>query len=212
MNSDSSSRLLASPWRRELVVLYAVPLHAVFAYGIAESILMSLFPVVMVDRGHTVAQMSLAFSVFVLGGLVSTVPVTRLADRYGQERALAGCAAVGAVGSLVMTWSGAVSVTLIASALTGAALGPVFALALAIVGRRLPAEQLPAGSAIFTVAFSVGSMVAPFLAAVIMRKWGGDHLFTLSSALFASLLIRIVVVGAPLEAEQIGSHRGSAGP
>ncbi|WP_010103733.1 MFS transporter [Verminephrobacter aporrectodeae] len=189
--SDASKKLV--PLQRRQIQHMGVPLHAVFSYGVAESILMSLFPIVMIDRGLTIAEMSLAFSAFVFGGLISTLPITRLADMYGQERSLAACAAVGVLGSLVMTWSDSIAATMIASILTGGALGPVYALALAIVGRRLPAEQLSAGSAIFTVAFCIGSMIAPFFAALIISEWGSKHLFTLSSVLFASLLIRILV-------------------
>lgn len=189
--SEASKRLI--PLERSQIRQMGVPMHAVFAYGVAESILMSLFPIAMVDRGLTVTEMSIAFSIFVLGGLISTLPVTRLADIYGQERVLATCAAIGALGSLAMALSSSTATTMVASILTGAALGPVFALALAIVGRLLPTEQLPAGSAFFTIAFCIGSAIAPFFAALLISEWGSKHLFTLSSILFASLLIRILV-------------------
>jgi MFS family permease len=188
--SERSKSLI--PLERSQIRQMGIPMHAVFAYGVAESILLSLFPIAMVDRGLTVAEMSIAFSIFVLGGLISTLPVTKLADIYGQERVLASCAATGVLGSLTMALSSSTATTMVASILTGAALGPVFALALAIVGRLLPTEQLPAGSAIFTIAFCVGSAIAPFFAALLISEWGSKHLFTLSSILFASLLIRIL--------------------
>jgi MFS family permease len=176
--SERSKSLI--PLERSQIRQMGIPMHAVFAYGVAESILLSLFPIAMVDRGLTVAEMSIAFSIFVL------------ADIYGQERVLASCAATGVLGSLTMALSSSTATTMVASILTGAALGPVFALALAIVGRLLPTEQLPAGSAIFTIAFCVGSAIAPFFAALLISEWGSKHLFTLSSILFASLLIRIL--------------------
>jgi len=80
-------------------------------------------------------------------------------------------------------------------ALTGAALGPIFAIALAIMGRQLPATCLPAGSGLFTSALCLGSMIAPFLAAIIVDFWGSKHLFTLGSVLFASVLVRLLLPG-----------------
>jgi MFS family permease len=191
LQSETSKKLI--PLERSQIRQMSVPLHAVFAYGVAESIFMSLFPIALVDRGLTVTEMSIAFSIFVLGGLISTLPITRLADIYGQGRVLATCAATGTLGSLAMAWSNSAAATMAASILTGAALGPIFALALAIVGSLLPTEQLPAGSALFTIAFSIGSMIAPFFAALLISEWGSEHIFTLSSILFASLLIRILV-------------------
>lgn len=170
----------------------SLALHAVFAYGVAEAILMSLFPVFMLDRGYSMTTMSIAFSAFVVGGIISTVPLTKWADKAGQERVLAFCACVGVLGSLAMTLSTHPYIAMAASAVTGACLGPVFALALALLGRRLPKEDLAGGSAVFTAFFSLGSMVAPWLAALIMAQLGSLHLFTLSTLLFATLLVRLV--------------------
>lgn len=177
----------------EQVKRISLALHAVFAYGVAEAILMSLFPVFMLNRGYSMGTMSIAFSAFVVGGIVSTVPLTRWADRVGQERVLAFCACIGVLGSLAMTFSTNPYVAMAASAVTGACMGPVFALALALVGRRLSKEDLPGGSAVFTAFFSLGSMVAPWLAALTMEQFGSLHIFTLSTVLFATLLIRLLV-------------------
>lgn len=54
--------------RGDQIKQMSLPLHAVFSYGVTESILMSLFPIVLMDRGLTLGEMGLAFSVFVLGG------------------------------------------------------------------------------------------------------------------------------------------------
>lgn len=176
----------------------SLSLHAVFAYGVAEATLMGLFPVFMLDRGHSMATMSLAFSAFVIGGIASTLPLTRLADRIGPERVLGLCAFTGVIGSMAMVWTPVSWIALLSAALTGASLGPVFALALAIVGRLLPREDLPSGSAWFTAAFGVGSMFAPWLAALIMREFGSIHIFTLSTLLFASLLLRLFGTALPV--------------
>lgn len=188
--------------RRDQVKSISLPLHAVFAYGVAEAILMTLFPVFMIDRGYSMITMSLAFSCFVLGGILSTVPLTKWADRVGQERVLTYCALVGVMGSIAMTLTSSPILVMIASTLTGASLGPVFALALALLGRLLPRDALPGGSALFTVAFSLGCMFSPWLAAYIMHEFGSIHIFTLSTILFGSLFLRLLVshAGSPSRA------------
>lgn len=179
--------------RREQIMKISLALHAVFAYGVAEAILMSLFPVFMLDRGYSMTTMSIAFSCFVVGGIISTIPLTKWADRIGQEKVLAFCAFFGVMGSMGMTMTTSPLLTMIASAITGACLGPVFALALSLVGRLLPRESLAGGSALFTISFSIGSMIAPWLAAMVMKEFGSLHIFTLSTVLFASLFLRLLV-------------------
>lgn len=182
---------------RDQIKTISLSLHAVFAYGVAEAILMSLFPVFMLDRGYSMTTMSLAFSCFVLGGIFSTLPLTKWADRVGQERVLSFCALVGVLGSIAMTLTTNPVLAMVASALTGASLGPVFALALALLGRLLPRESLPGGSALFTASFGLGSMFAPWLAALIMKEFGSIHIFTLSTILFGTLFLRLLTYRKP---------------
>jgi MFS family permease len=176
-------------WRR-----VSLPLHAILTYGVAESTLMGLFPIFMLAQGHSVGDMSLAFAAFVLGSLLATLPVTQGGDRIGHARMLGVCAAVGLGACLAMValpphsppWMlGVISCAM------GAALGPVYPLALALMGRTLAREQLAGGSALFTVAFSVGSLCAPWLASLAMRRWGDAHLFSLTAALLILLLLRL---------------------
>jgi MFS family permease len=170
----------------------SISLHAVFAYGVAEATLLSLFPVFMIDRGYSVTIMGFTLSIFVIGGILSTLPLTKSADKVGQERVLAYCALFGVLGSLLLAWSPHISVLLLASLIAGASLGPIFELAMAIIGRKLSKQDLPSGSAFFTASFSLGAMCAPWLVAIIMKNFGSVHIFTLTSLLFASLLFRLL--------------------
>jgi MFS family permease len=177
-------------WRRVLL-----PLHAVFAYGSAEATLVSLFPVFMLRAGHDLAGTSTALAAFVAGSLLSVLPVTRAADRWGAPRAIGACAALGAVASATLTalpphtsaWSVA-----IVSGVAGAAVGPLFPLALGALGASLHGERRAAGTAWFTMAFSLGSLCAPWLAGLAMRHWGAEHVFSLTTLLLASLLLHLL--------------------
>lgn len=178
-------------WRR-----VSLPLHAVFAYGAAEATLVSLFPVFMRSRGYEIGEMGVAFGAFVAGSLVSVVPVTRAAGRWGMRRAMGGCAAGGVAACVALGLLPAAAPGWLVgsvSAAAGAAVGPLFALALAAIGDALPAERLPGGTALFTVAFGLGSLGAPWLSGLAMQAWGDAHLFTLTAALLAVLLLRLAL-------------------
>jgi MFS family permease len=199
----SPSPLRSERLRLALVGTLSLPLHAVFAYGVAEASLMSLYPVYAAARGLTVVEMSLGFSAFVAGGILATLPVSHLADRLGRERVLMVCATFGAIAMIAMMLVEGAAATAVASFSVGAALGPVFTLALALIGQRLGRDELASGSALFTASFGFGSMVGPLLVALAMRYLGHSHLFTLSILLFATLAMRIVLHRARLSAARV---------
>jgi len=175
-----------------LVRKLSLPLHSVFAYGVAEATLMTLYPVFMLERGYTLGALSMAFGAFVSGGLLATLPVTRCADRYGCERVLLGCALVGVLATLGLIGFTELAAILPCAVLAGASMGPMFALALALVGSSVARDELPAGSALFTAAFSLGCMIAPFIVALMMQSFGPEHVFSLTSILLLALLVRLI--------------------
>jgi MFS family permease len=169
----------------------SLPLHGVFAYGVAEATLMSLYPVFLLHQGYSVGQIGLAFSVFVAGSILSTLPLTHLADRWGRERVLLGCALAGVLSTAALVLAKHIAVVTVLAFVAGASIGPVFAVSLAMLAQLLARDQLAAGSALFTTAFSFGSMIAPMSAALLMQYFGNQHIFSLAMVLFALLLLRL---------------------
>lgn len=184
-------RLQAQAPRYALARLLSVPLHAVFAYGVAEATLLTLFPVYLLQRGQSAADIGPAFAAFVVGGLLSALPLSHLADRVGREKVLLGCAVVGAAAAMALVWAQGLVLVSAMALLTGASLGPVYAIALAMMGQRLARQDLSAGSALFTTAFCLGSVIAPWLSALLMQHAGAQHVFTLSALLFVALALRL---------------------
>ncbi len=186
-----SDRAAVTRARRGLVGRLSLPLHAVLAYGFAEATLLAVYPVFLLRRELSPEQCGLALSAFVVGGMLSTLPVTHLGDRFGHRCLLSHCAAVGSVAAFALMVTEGFGPGLVWSFVAGASLGPVFALALSLVGESLPAEDLGAGAALFTAAFSVGSTLGPWLSAMAMEALDDAHLFTLTIALFVALFLRI---------------------
>jgi MFS family permease len=169
----------------------SLPLHGVFAYGVAEATLMSLYPVFLLRQGYSVGQIGFAFSVFVAGSMLSTLPLAHLADRVGRERVLLGCALVGVVSTAALVLAKQIVLVVVLSFVAGASIGPLFAVSLALLAQLLARDQLAAGSALFTTAFGLGSMIAPLSGALIMQHFGSAHVFSLTMLLLALLLLRI---------------------
>lgn len=176
----------------DLAKQISIPLHAVFAYAIAEATLMTLFPVYMLEKGFTLQVMSFAFSAFVLGGILGTLPVAHIADRVGNHLMLGICSIIGVASALGLVIATQSHFIIALALLAGASLGPIYALAMASIGGQLSAPELPAGSMLFTFCFGVGSTLAPWLASLMMTSLGSEHLFSLTALLFGSLLLRLL--------------------
>lgn len=194
-----------SLYRSTIVGHIIKPLYAVFTYGFAEATFFSLYSVFLLRQGYSVVEMGWAFSVFVIGGIISTVPVTRMGDVFGKLLVLQWCLLVGlfSIGGLLLFDS--YSATLGFSLLVGGSVGPVYALALAIVGELLAQEDLPLGSSWFTASFSVGSAAGPLLTALVIHYFGWEHIFTAVLSLFFCLLFYLL-----FQSQQRGGTRSNA--
>ncbi|BBA34917.1 uncharacterized MFS-type transporter [Methylocaldum marinum] len=197
-----------------LLLRAAIPVQAVLAYGFAEATLLTLYPAVLVRQGFTAMAVAHHLAAFVLGGLLGTLPVSHLGDRLGYRRVLFGCGLAGIIALAALmridsvctliadVWAllglesrppAAEFVAGAAAIATGLTLGPVFALALALLATLLSRAQLPGGTALFTAAFAVGSAGGPWLSAWLVQHEGGRHLFTPSMALFGLLVLSLAM-------------------
>lgn len=186
----------------------SVPVLAVLAYGFAEATLLTMYPAYLVRIGLEPLEVAHRIAAFVVGGLVGTLPLCYLGDRFGHRQLLLACAVGGIAALIGVTEADAVcelmnlcwlelgfnghpvhveGVGLVAAFAVGFTLGPVFALALALLAELLPQARLPAGTALFTAAFSIGSAAGPWLSAWFMERFGDRHLFSASAVLFAFL-------------------------
>ncbi len=170
----------------------SVPLHAIFAYAIAEATLMTLFPVYMLEKGLSVQAMGFVFSAFVIGGILGTLPVAYIADRFGHYLMLGICSIIGVLSAMGLVVVAKTYFLITFALLAGASLGPIYALAMASIGNKLPPADLAAGSMLFTFCFGVGTTLAPWLSSLVMKYAGSEHLFNLTTVLFISLLLHLL--------------------
>jgi MFS family permease len=168
-----------------------LPLYGVFSCGFAEATLVSLYPVFLLRQNYSVEKMGYAFSVFVVGGILSTLPVTRLADIFGKLRLFFIILWVELLSTLGLLMVEKYQLTLLFSFFVGVGLGPILPLCLALIGEKLSKNELPSGSALFTTTYSFGSAAGPILSSIMMGYFGSRNIFSLCIPLYAILLLRI---------------------
>lgn len=171
--------------RIELVRKLKLPLQSAFAYGFAESTLVSLYPVYLLQQNYSVEQIGLTFAVFVVGGLVATLPITHLADRFGRFKILliTVCMALFSILSLSIVTNN-IAIQILAF-IAGATVSPVLPLAIAMIGDKLSRNELSSGSALLTTIYSFGCTLGPILSSIVMQIFGRNQVFSLSTITFA---------------------------
>jgi MFS family permease len=182
------------------------PLLAAFVYGFAEAVLLSVYPLSLLDRNLPVGAMGLSCSAFVLGGLAATLPVSMLADRIGRGRVLLACAGCGLAAMAPLAAVDGAPALIGLSFAVGASLGPLFGLALTLVRDRLSEHDLAWGTAGFMTSFNLGCIAGPATSSLAMTRLGARGVFAPTLALLAVLLLYGVVAGGA--AGSSGGHGG----
>ncbi len=181
----------SNPKFKQLLKQFTFPIHGIFAYGMANATLITLYPVFLLTNNYSVEQMGLTLSIFFVGNLLSTVPVTNLADHLGKIKVLFLCISVGIISLTLLIFVHSYSLILLFAGLTGASIGPIHALCLALVGEQVSREHLGAGTALLTATYSLGNIAGPILAALLMELFGNRFIFGAFIPLSLILLLRI---------------------
>lgn len=133
-----------------------LPLQGAFAYGFAESTLVSLYPVYLLRQNYNIEEIGYTFAVFVVGGLLSTVPVTHIADKFGRLKVIFMSVSIVILSFLSLSLIQDSTATQIFAFIAGASISPIFPLAMALIGAKLSRNELSSGSALFTAIYSFG--------------------------------------------------------
>lgn len=185
LKTSSNSLLLP------LIKQFKFPLHGVFVYGMSEATLITLYPVFLLHQNYSVEQMGLTLSVFVLGSLLSTIPITNLADKMDKVQVLFPCIFIGICASFGLIVIDNYGLILLLSMLAGASIGPVYPLCLALVGEQVISKDLGGRTALFTTTYSLGNAAGPILASLMMEMFGNRFIFSAFIPLYLFLLLRI---------------------
>ena len=168
-----------------------LPLQGSFAYGFSEATLVSLYPLYLLEQNYGINHISYIFGLFIVGGLISTVPVTYLADRLGKIKVLIGSTIVVIISVLGLSLVQDQNLIPLLALISGVGMSPIFPLSLALIGSRVTVNELSSGSALFTSTYSAGCTAGPILSAIVMTFVGTQSIFTLMLILFSLFLFNL---------------------
>lgn len=135
---------------------------AALAYGAIETQVFNLLPVYSLRSGATEGVAALVLTVFAAGNVALQVPIGYLADRIDRRLVLAGCAAIGTAGPLLLPIASGQPWLLypVLFAYGGVVVG-MYTVGLALLGQRFTGADLAGANAAFVVMYSAGSLIGP---------------------------------------------------
>ena len=142
---------------------------AALAYGAIETQVFNLLPVYAIRSGVTETVAALVLSIFAAGNVAMQVPIGFLADRFDRRHVLAGCAAVGVAGPLLLPMAaGEPWILYPILFIYGGVVVGMYTVGLALLGQRFSGADLAAANAAFVVMYSAGALIGPIAGGTAM--------------------------------------------
>ncbi|KKI89083.1 MFS transporter [Bacillus sp. SA1-12] len=161
-------------------------------YGFLESSLNGSFPVYGLRIGLEVSSISVLLFSFAIGAIVFQLPLGMLSDKFGRKPVLITILFVGVISFTAASYlEESVSALSVCLFIAGMAVGSTFSLGISYMTDLMPKDLLPAGNLLCGVAFSVGSLVGPYLGGMFIEFTENISYFLIISSMLLLILFAI---------------------
>ncbi|MED1560828.1 MFS transporter [Alkalihalobacillus alcalophilus ATCC 27647 = CGMCC 1.3604] len=144
------------------------------AFGFMEATIHGSYPIYALLIGIDVEWLSIILPAFVIGGVITQIPLGILSDRVGRKKVLLILAILGAGIFLTLPqYEEHIPLLIIAFLVSGGLLGSFYSLGLMYLADLLPKQLLPTGNVLIAISFSIGSMLGPLIGGVLI-DWIGE--------------------------------------
>jgi MFS family permease len=173
----------------KLIRRISLSLATNFMAGFMEGALIALIPLFSLRLGDSTGQTGILLFAFMLGHGGGPPLIGLLADRWGLRKILGMVYGVGTLLFFIILFFPAhMSLTALLS-LAGASVGALYPLAVGLIGEVLDSKELPRGNALTTFAYGIGSIIGPFVPALIMHVTVPKSLFVVAAILYGGVLV-----------------------
>ena len=193
MNEYQSIRRTFIKFRETLKVSWIAFLFPML-YGILESSLSSNFPVFALHYDVSIVWISYIIAAFSLGSIIFQYPIGTLSDSVSRKSLMIWLLVFGAgVVFLGEFFMHSPILLLLLFIVIGALLGSMFSLGMSFMAEITPKDMLPSGNLLCGIAFSVGSMFAPYIGGVVIEQSNHTVYFTFISILIIIILLLLLI-------------------
>ncbi|GAA0567794.1 MFS transporter [Rhizomicrobium electricum] len=181
----------------------------VFA-GLSWAILFTFGPVCAKRLGFDVSGVGLFMALAVGSGGLLQLPAGWLSDVIGRRHVIALLLGAGAVAGVFGMIASSRTTILVAIALEGAAVFPIYAVAAAQVNDCISQAARVAAAAGLVLLFGLGSLLGPVLCGWVMAWFGTDAFFALMAGTMTAGFALTLALGRdpvePVRAIEVGPH------
>ncbi|MFC3885380.1 MFS transporter [Bacillus songklensis] len=164
-----------------------------FGYGFLEASLHGNFPVYALRNGITIEHVSIILPAFALGSIVFQLPLGILSDKYGRRNILVFVMASGFFTFLSASFiEHSVIGLIICLFISGMLVGSTFSLGISYMTDLLPKALLPAGNLMCGIAFSMGSILGPYMGGLFIQFSPNASFFYVISFMLLLILIALI--------------------
>lgn len=161
-----------------------------FGYGFLEATLNGSFPIYAIRSGITVDWVSILLPSFIVGSLLTQIPLGVLSDRLGRKRMLLTIIALGLLFfGLASQVEENMFFLMISFILAGACVGSLFSLGITYLADLLPKNLLPTGNVMAGVSFAIGSITGPLVGGLFIDWFGSGSIYFAICGMLLFLLI-----------------------
>jgi len=165
-----------------------------FTIGLTNSAFRMIGPIYATEIGFDTQGVVLFMTAGIVGGAVMQFPLGYLSDKLGRRKTVLIATAGAVFAGLFMSFYASASNQLIyaGSFMFGAFAIPLYSLSAAHANDRAKKGQFVAISAGLTFFFAIGAIFGPYIASVVISKFGASAFFTYTSIAHASLIVVVL--------------------
>lgn len=177
-----------------------------FCYGYLEASLHGNFPVYALRSGISIEWVSILLPAFVVGSLITQLPLGILSDRIGRKKVLLSVIFLGFLAFMSMPFfEHSMTSLLVCFIIAGMLLGSTFSLGIAYLADLLPSSLLPTGNVIVSICFALGSIIGPVVGGIFIDIFDSGSIYYSISG----MLLLLFLAGL-LHSSKAGSEEMSA--
>ncbi|WP_216830257.1 MFS transporter [Alkalihalobacterium elongatum] len=165
-----------------------------FCYGFLEASIHGNYPVYALRSGITIEWVSILLPAFVIGGLITQLPLGLLSDKWGRRKLLLTVTFFGSLSFFSMIFvEQSIILLLLFFTLSGALVGSLFSLGVMYLTDLLPKNLLPTGNVMTAVSFGLGSILGPLTGGILIDVMeSGSIYFAIGGILLFVFVLGIV--------------------
>lgn len=174
---------------RQLYKYSPLGVLGVFISGMAGGVFFTLAPVFATYKGLSLAEVTIFMSVFVIGGVLSQMPLNAISEVVGRRKLIIVMALMAAIANISCYTLFDSAWLYVCLFFTGSVALSFYAVCVAYTNDHLDRKFFISASSSLVLLNSMGALTGPLIVSVAMALMGSDVFFLLLALIFAVLFV-----------------------